>query len=153
MTEAPIGSVQIHADHDAVKHLGNWTSARVFEVKARYSQVVLDLRSPGIEVGDIEISAQLDHAVLKLLAPDDAVIDQTQLVWTGRGKVKDSARPDAATGRHIRLTGQSASSEIRVNRGGVAILSAMFSREYLEDVRQAHREGTVPTVDDPTRSA
>jgi hypothetical protein len=41
---------------------------------------------------------------------------------------------------------------VRVHRGGIAILSAMCSRAYLEDVRRAHRTGTMPTVDDPTRA-
>jgi hypothetical protein len=42
--------------------------------------------------------------------------------------------------------------EIRVHRGGIAMLSAMFSREYVADLRRAHREGGFPTVDDPTRT-
>jgi hypothetical protein len=36
-------------------------------------------------------------------------------------------------------------------QGGVAILSAMCSREYLSDARQARREGRYPVVDDPGR--
>ena len=33
------------------------------------------------------------------------------------------------------------------------MLSAMFSREYLDDLRRAHRDGTFPEVGDPTRTA
>jgi hypothetical protein len=44
-------------------------------------------------------------------------------------------------------------SEIRVHRSGVAILSALFSRAYLTDLRRAHRERGFPGVDDPTRTA
>ena len=95
----------------------------------------------------------MDHAVLALLVPGDATIDQTGLDWTGRGKVKDAAGVGASGGRVIRLRGSVTSSEFRVRRGGVAILSAMFSREFVEDARHAHREGTFTAVDDPARQA
>ena len=39
-----------------------------------------------------------------------------------------------------------------MNRAGVAVLSAMFSREFIEDVRRAHKEGGTPTVADPART-
>jgi hypothetical protein len=42
-------------------------------------------------------------------------------------------------------------AEVRVDRGGVAILSAMCSREYLSDAPQARREGRYPVIDDPGR--
>jgi hypothetical protein len=152
MSTTPDGPVQIHADHDTVKHLGNWTTARSFEVRARSAAVEIDLRSPGIADGDIDIAADLDGSVLKLLVPEDAMIDQAQLRWTGRGRVKDLTGRNASGGRTIRLTGHiQRGGEVRVHRGGIAILSAMFSREYLADVRQAHRGGAMPTVDDPTR--
>ena len=38
-------------------------------------------------------------------------------------------------------------------RGGIAMLSAMFSRAYWDDLRRAHKEGVFPTVDDPARTA
>ena len=38
--------VRIHADHAAQKRLGDWTTARAFEVCARHAEVVIDLRSP-----------------------------------------------------------------------------------------------------------
>jgi len=47
------------------------------------------------------------------------------------------------------ITGQMRHSEIRVNRGGIAVLSAMCSREFLADLRQSHREQRMPTVADP----
>jgi hypothetical protein len=31
-------------------------------------------------------------------------------------------------------------------------LSAMFSRAFVQDARQARKTGTYPTVDDPTRA-
>lgn len=152
MTTAPdAGPVLIHADQDTVKHLGNWTTARAFTVQARRATAELDLRSPQIEGGDIDIAVELDHSLLKLLVPENAVIDQAGLRWTGRGQVKDSTRADAAGGRVIRLHGSVTGGEVRIHRGGMAILSAMFSRAYLDDVRRAHTEGGMPTVDDPAR--
>ncbi|MFI1915212.1 hypothetical protein [Nocardia sp. NPDC020380] len=143
-------TVRIHADHGTTKRLGDWTHEKNFDVKARYSSVVIDLRSPWIEGRDeIVVHADLDHAMVKLLVPEDAVIDQTGLRWTGRGKVKDMSRPQDAAGRVIRLTGASTKSEFRIHRGGIAILSALFSREFLDDARAAHQAGRTPTLLDP----
>ncbi|MGC4152309.1 MAG: hypothetical protein QM628_04440 [Propionicimonas sp.] len=139
----------IFADHEVVKKLGRWTTGRGFTVRARRSTVVLDLRSPEIQDGDITVSIDLDKATLELLVADDAQIDQTQIAWTGRGRVKDSVGDSG--GRRIVLVGSSTSSEVRVKRGGVAILTAMASREFIEDAKNAHRTGGNTTVDDPTR--
>jgi hypothetical protein len=35
----------------------------------------------------------------------------------------------------------------------MATLSAMFSRAYVQDLRRARKNGSYPTVDDPTRAA
>ncbi|MEV0295931.1 hypothetical protein [Nocardia sp. NPDC050710] len=147
------GPTRIHVDHDTAKRLGDWTDADAFDVTARYGTVVIDLRSPQI-AGDgvIEMHATLDHAMVKLLVPDDAVIDQTGLEWTGRGQVKDFARPKDAAGRVIRLTGTCKTSEFRVHRAGVAVLSALFSREFFEDARRARHEGRTPTLVDPANA-
>jgi hypothetical protein len=39
-----------------------------------------------------------------------------------------------------------------VHRGGTAMLSAMFSRAFVRDLRQVRKNGGYPTVDDPTRA-
>lgn len=52
----------------------------------------------------------------------------------------------------VKAKQHASNSEIRVHRGGVAILSAMFSRAFIQDVRQARQNGGYPTVDDPTRA-
>ncbi|AYF75059.1 hypothetical protein D7D52_15655 [Nocardia yunnanensis] len=146
-------TVKIHTDHATEKHLGDWTHASCFEVKARYGSVVIDLRSPWIEgEQEIVVEVHLDHAMVKLLVPEDAVIDSSELNWTGRGKVKDMARPQHAAGRVIRLTGSSVKSEFRIHRGGIAVLSALFSREFFEDAKQAHKQGRTPTLLDPANA-
>lgn len=170
VADAAAEPVRLHVDHNAVKRLGNWTSADRFEVRARRGSVVLDLRSAQLPAGELVIDLDLDRALVKLLLPDDAVVDQRDIAWSGSGKVKDSAgrqnarkntdknknkdtdTEPAADVRRVRLTGRIHSGEVRVARGGVAMLAAMFSREYVEDVKQARRDGTWPTVDDPTRT-
>jgi hypothetical protein len=91
--------------------------------------------------------------MLKLLVPDDAVIEDWDLQRAGRGRVKDAEGGRATGGKRVVLTGQMRHGEIRVHRGGIAMLSAMFSREYVADLRRAHREGGMPTVADPARTA
>jgi hypothetical protein len=152
-TPSPTAPVRIAANYTVTKHLGNWTTAREFQVRAHRGHAVLDLRSPHIPAGEITVDLDLDHAMLKLLVPDGAVIDDWDLRRLGHGRVKDGEGRKAAGGRRIVLTGQVRHGEIRVHRGGIAQLSAMFSRAYLADLRRARREGGFPTVDDPARTA
>lgn len=153
MHTAAAAPVRIAANSQVTKRLGNWTTAREFQVRAHRGHAVLDLRSPHIEAGPISVDVQLDHATLKLLVPDGAVIEDWDLQRVGRARIKDAEGRNAAGGRCIVLTGQLRHGEIRVHRGGIAQLSAMFSREYLADLRRAHATGGFPTVDDPARTA
>jgi len=149
-TEA--GTVErLHADHGITKRLGRWTSASQFDVRARSAVIVLDLRSPEIE-GDVEIRLNLHRSTVKLLLAEGDQVDHWDLDWTGNGQVKDDQRPAGPNGRRIRLAGQANNSEIRVHRGGIAMLSAMFSRAFVQDLRQVRKNGGYPTVDDPTRA-
>ena len=153
-TATAASPVQIHADHSSQKRLGTWTTARVFQVRARHGQVVIDLRSPQIPDGDIEVDLDVDHATIKLLVAEGTVIDSWDLAWTGRGKVKQTYHHNpAGAGRRIRLIGQARHGEVRVHSGGMARLSAMCTREYLAEARRAHAQGGVPTLDDPARRA
>jgi hypothetical protein len=147
--------VQVAANNTVTKRLGNWTDASRFEVHAHRGKAVVDLRSPRIPAGVVDVAVDLDHAALTLLVADDAVIDDWNLRREGRGQVKDGQRPTAggSDAPRVVISGDMRQSEIRVQRGGVAIVSAMLSREYLTDLRQAHRAGRLPTLDDPTRTA
>ena len=146
-------TVRIPAHHAVTKRLGHWTTERDFEVRAHRGNAVLDLRSPRIPEGDVHVAVDLDHGLLKLLVAEDAVVDDWDLRRIGRGRVKNWQAPSAPGGRRIVLTGTLRYGEIRVHRGGIAILSAMCSREYLAELRRVHKEGGFPTVDDPTRTA
>jgi hypothetical protein len=138
----------IHADHTSVRHLGNWTTASRLDVRARSGSVLLDLRSPGLP-DEVELHVELDRAAIKLLVPEDAVVDHWDLRWTGRGKVKDAPTADGSHGRRIRLTGTAGHSEFRINRGGVATLFALCTREGLADARRAHKAGQQSALLDP----
>jgi hypothetical protein len=151
-TPAIAGPERIQANHSATKRIGNWTTTRQFQVHAHRGRAVLDLRSPQIPAGDIEVNVDLDNAVLKLLVTDDAVVDDWNLQRIGRGRVKDVEAPNAPGGRRILITGQLRQGQIRVHRGGFAVLSAIFSREFLADLGQAPRHGRTPTVADPTHT-
>ncbi|MGH3182571.1 MAG: hypothetical protein ACRDOE_11795 [Streptosporangiaceae bacterium] len=142
---------RLHVDHGITKRLGRWTRASQFDVRARSGVLVLDLRSPEIE-GDVEIRLELRRSTVKLLLAEGDQVEHWDLGWTGNGQVKDDQRPAGPNGRRIHLAGDANNSEIRVHRGGIAILSAMFSRAFLQDLRQARKNGGYPTVDDPTRT-
>src|SRR5215470_629021 len=142
---------RLHVDHAVAKRLGRWTGASRFDARVRYGVLVLDLRSPDIK-GDVEVRLDLQRSTLKLLLAEGDQVDHWDLDWTGRGRVKDDQPPAAPGGRRVRLAGHADTSEVRVHRGGMAALSAMFSRAFVQDLRQARRNGSYPTVDDPTRA-
>jgi hypothetical protein len=102
---------------------------------------VLDLLLPPIDPGDIEVELDLDRATVTLLVPDGANVVDDELRRVGRGRVKDRTGTPASGGRRINLLGELRHSEVRVRRGGVAILYLLGSRTSRGDVRQAHREG------------
>jgi hypothetical protein len=141
-------TTRIQANHSVTKRLGNWTTANAFHVRAHRGLVVVDLRSPRIPDGDVRVDVELDHAVLKLLLPEDMVVDDWDLHRVKRGRVKDM-QPASGPGRRLVLTGELRSSEVRVHRGGIAILSALFTREFFADARHAHKHGGRPSVHDP----
>ena len=143
---------RLHVDHAVTKRLGRWTSASQFDVRVRFGVLVLDLRSPQV-TGDVELCLDLHRSTVKLLLAEGDQVDHWGLGWSGRGRVKDDQRPAEPGGRRVRLSGHAETSEVRVHRGGMAALSAMFSRAYVQDLRQARKNGSYPTVDDPTRAA
>jgi hypothetical protein len=150
-TAAAAGIEPIRAHGTVARRLGHWTTARHLDVRASRGVVTLDLRSPRIAAGDIEIDLDIDHAVVKLLVPEGSVIDSDEARRVGRCRVRDWTGTAAPGGRRIVLRGELRRAEVRVYRGGVAILAAMCSREYVADALQARREGRFPTIDDPSR--
>ena len=144
--------VAIRAHHSAVRKLGHWTSANRFDVRASRGTVLLELRSPRIADGDIEIRLDIDRAMVKLLVPDGAIVDHGDVRRVGRCGYVDWSGAAAPDGRRIHITGEMRRSELRVNRGGIAIVSAMLTREYLDDLQRAFREAHVTSLDDLRRA-
>ena len=152
LAPTPPAGERLHVDHGVTKRLGRWTSASQFDVRVRSGVLVLDLRSPEV-TGDVEVRLDLHRSTVKLLLAEGDQVDHWDLGWSGRGQVKDDQRAAEPGGRRVRLSGHAENSEVRVHRGGMAALSAMFSRAYVQDLRQARKNGSYPTVDDPTRAA
>ena len=140
MTQTATEAVRIKAHNRVVKNLGDWTTARHFDLRASRALVVLDLLLPEIDPGEIEIMLDADHTTLKLLVPDGAVIDDDELRRVGRGRIKDRTGTPAPDGRRIKLVGEIRDSEVRVHRGGIAILSLLATRRRGQ-VRRAQRQG------------
>ena len=152
MDDVRTTTVRIAANGAVIRRLGNWTTERDLQVRAHRGRVVLDLRSPGIAAGTIRVETDLDHATLTLLVADDAVIDHWDLRRIGRGLVRDAEAPEAAAGRRVVVTGTLRHGEVRIRRGGVAVLTAICSREFLAELWQARRQGRTPAVADPAHS-
>jgi len=140
MTPTDTETVHVRAHGRSVKRLGDWTTARRFDVRASRGLVVLDLMLPRIAPGVIDIALDIDHATVKVLVPDGAIIDDSDLRRVGRGRVKDWTGNRTPDGRRIRLAGEMRNAEVRVHRGGVAILSLLGSRRSRNQLRKAHRE-------------
>jgi hypothetical protein len=136
---------KIRAHNDSIHRTGPWTTARRFDVRASSSSVVLDLLLPDIEDGDIEVAIDLNRSTLTLLVPDGTIVDADELRRVGRGRVKDRTGTAAPDGRRIRIAGEMRGSEVRVHRGGVAILRSMLTRDGRRHVREAHDEGRLGT--------
>jgi len=134
-------TIEIRADQRVIKKLGDWTTARRFDVRASHGMVVLDLLLPEIEPGEIEIALDIDHATVKLLVPDGAAINDDDLRRVGRGRIRDWTGTAAPHGRLIKLVGEMRNAEVRIHRGGVAALSLLASRTTRRQVRRAHRSG------------
>jgi hypothetical protein len=143
MTTITADSERIRAHHCSERKLGAWTSARRFDIRANRGSVLLDLLLPDIESGEITVELDIDHATVILLVPDGAQINDDELRRVGRGRVKDWTGVASPDGRPIRLVGEMRNAEVRIHRGGMAILRLLLSRKHRAQVRQARREGRI----------
>lgn len=139
-TETP---VRITANRAVNKQLGEWTTDHYFDVRANHGVVVLDLLLPQIAPGEIVVNLDVDHAMVKLLVPDGTVVDDDNLRRIGRARVKDWTGVAAPGGRVIRLVGEMRHGEVRVHRGGIAIVGLVLAGRR-HDVRAARRAGRLP---------
>jgi hypothetical protein len=143
MTAITTDNEQIRAHHRSVRKLGAWTTARRFDVHASRGSVLLDLLVPELEPGEISVELDIDHSTVILLVPDGTNVDDDELRRVGRGRVKDWTGVGATDGRTLRLTGEMRNAEIRVHRGGIAILRLLLSRGSRKELRRAHAQGRI----------
>ena len=134
---------QIRAQHRSIRKLGAWTTARSFDIRAGRGSVVLDLLLPEIEPGEITVELDIDHSTVILLVPDGTNVDDDDLRRVGRGRVKDWTGAGSPDGRTLRLTGEMRNAEVRIHRGGIAILRLLVSRSSRTEVRRARKEGRI----------
>jgi len=134
---------QIRAHHRSIRRLGSWTTARCFDVRASRGSILLDLLLPEIEPGEITVDLDIDRATVILLVPDGAQIDDSDLRRVGRGRIKDWTGVGSPDGRTIRLTGEMRNAEVRIHRGGIAILRLLLARGSRNDVRRARKQGRI----------
>src|SRR5215475_999286 len=128
MTATTVNREQIRAHHRSIRRLGAWTTARRFDIRASRGSVVHDLLLPEIEPGEITVELDIDHSTVILLVPDGTNVDDEDLRRVGRGRVKDWTGVGSPAGRSLRLTGEMRNGEVRVHRGGIAILRLLLNR-------------------------
>jgi len=143
MTAITTDSEQIRAHHRSIRRLGAWTSARRFDIRASRGSVLLDLLLPELEPGEITVELDIDRSTVILLVPDGTNVGHDELRRIGRSRVKDWTGVGAPDGRTLRLTGEMRNAEVRIHRGGIAILRLLLSRASRNEVRRAHRQGRI----------
>jgi hypothetical protein len=143
MTAITTESEQVRAHHRSIRRLGAWTTARHFDIRASRGSVVLDLLLPELEPGEITLEFDIDHSTVILLVPDGTNVDDDELRRIGRGRVKDWTGTGSPGGRTLRLAGEIRNAEVRIHRGGIAILRLLLSRSSRAEVRRAHKQGRI----------
>jgi hypothetical protein len=143
MTATTANLEQIRAHHRSIRRLGAWTSVNCFDIRASRGSVVLDLLLPELEPGEITVELDIEHSTVILLVPDGTNVDDDELRRTGRGRVKDWTGIGAPDGRTLRLTGEMRNAEVRIHRGGIAILRLLLSRDSRNELRRAHKQGRI----------
>ena len=143
MSAITTATEQIRAQRRSVRKLGAWTTARSFDVRASRGSVVLDLLLPEIEPGEITVELDIDHSTVILLVPDGTNVVDDDLRRVGRGRIKDWTGAGSPEGRTLRLTGEMRNAEVRIHRGGIAILRLLLTRSTRAQMRRAHAQGRI----------
>lgn len=137
-TSAP--DVQVRADRCVTKRLGEWTTASRFDVSTTSGVVVLDFLLPRIDAERIDVRLNIDHGLVTLLVPDGTRIEQDELRWVGPGHLRDWSGAPSPDGLTVRLEGEVRWGDVRVRRGGVAILG-LLKHGQVGAVRRSYRDG------------
>jgi hypothetical protein len=132
--------IEILADRCAAKRLGEWTTASRFDVSTSAGVVLLDFLLPRIDTEQIDVHLDVDHGLVTLLVPDGTRIVEDDLRWVGPGHLRDWTGAASPGGRTIHLGGEVRCGDVRVRRGGVAVLS-LLKHGQAGEVRRAYRDG------------
>ena len=143
MTTLTAHDEQIRAHHRSIRKLGAWTTARHFDIRSSRGSVVLDLLLPELEPGEIVVDLDIDHSTVILLVPDGTNVVDDDLRRVGRGRIKDWTGAGSPEGRTLRLTGEMRNAEVRIHRGGIAILRLLLSPGSRGEVRRARKQGRI----------
>ena len=143
MTAITADSEQIRAHHRSIRRIGAWTSARRFDIHASRGSVLLDLLLPELAPGEIPVELDIDRSTVILLVPDGTNVDHDELRRVGGSRLKDWTGVGSPDGRTLRLTGEMRNAEVRIHRGGIAILRLLLSHASRNEVRRAHRHGRI----------
>ena len=143
MTAITANSEQIRAHHRSIRRLGAWTTAPRFDIRASRGSVLLDLLLPDLEPGEITVELGIDHSTVTLLVADGTNVVDDELRRVGRGRVKDWTGVGSPDGPTLRLTGEMRNAEVRIHRGGIAILRLLLSRGPRSEVRRARKRGRI----------
>jgi hypothetical protein len=132
--------VQVRARRDVIRHLGQWTTADRFDVRVSDGAAVLDLLLPRIDADEVNVRLDVDRGVVTLLVPDGARVVDDELRWAGPGRLRDWTGAESPDGMVIRLAGEVRRGQVRIRRGGLALLS-LIGHGKAGDVRRAYATG------------
>jgi hypothetical protein len=132
--------VQVRADRCVTKRLGEWTTSSRFDVSATSGVVVLDFLLPRIDAERIDVRLDIDHGLVTLLVSEGTRVEQDGLRWIGPGHLRDWSGAPSPDGLTVHLEGEVRWGDVRVRRGGVAILS-LLKHGQVGAVRHSYRGG------------
>ena len=134
------GREMVRTGSGVTRRLGEWTTAADFEVRVGSGVAVLDLLLPRIDAGEVSVHLDVDGGLVTLLVPAGSRVIDDELRWAGPGHLRDWTGDESPDGLIIRLAGEVRWGDVRIRRGGVALLS-LIRHGKAADVRRAYAEG------------
>ena len=68
-------SLRLAVSHGSVERLGAWQVPEEVTIELRHGVCALDLRTPTLPTSGVTIAVQARHSVIKVLVPEDAAVD------------------------------------------------------------------------------
>ncbi|WP_243063392.1 FAD-dependent monooxygenase [Humibacter sp. RRB41] len=124
----------IHVSREGLRRLGAWSATRRYTVRADRSRIVLDLREACRRFTGVTVTAELVETTLILLVEDGTQV-RNEVEWSGKGTFKDRWGHGENGAGTLTVLGSAQGSEVRIHRGGVAVLDDLTSWERLRELR------------------